>query len=131
MPCKFFDRREVASEQLLDFSGVASLARHDHPMLALRQIAEAGENILVCEVRKITEDLLLIHSGGKIRKHVVHRDAHATNARLPTPLARFDRDDLTVLHRCHRTRCFSTRSGLAPGRQRLDSGYEDGRIDSR
>jgi hypothetical protein len=51
-------------------------------MFTFRRVTETREDVFASQVREVDEDLLLCHSRGEVGEHVVHRDAHAADARL-------------------------------------------------
>src|SRR6266851_7687578 len=67
--------------------------------LAIGSKSQAGTNVFLRQVWKVVKDFVLGHARGQIFQHIVHRDAHATDAGLSTALARFDRNSVLVIHR--------------------------------
>ena len=65
-------------------------------LLAVRSIAETGENVFSCEARKVPENFFLSHIGSKIFQHIEDGDAHSANARLAAALSRLDCDDILI-----------------------------------
>lgn len=61
-------------------------------------ISQAGANIIYSEIRKFLQDFFLRHSGGQIFEHIIYSNPHAANARLASPLTRFDGDDVLIIH---------------------------------
>ena len=61
-------------------------------------------NILDGEVWVIREDLGIAHACCQPAKNIIHGDAHVPNARFSSTFARFDRDSLAVIVRCHKGR---------------------------
>jgi len=65
---------------------------------SVSRVAQAGEDIVFRQIGKVSEDLLVAHTRSKVRQHVVDRDAHASDTRFPTALARLDGDDILIVH---------------------------------
>ncbi len=80
-------------------------------MLALSRVAQTCEDVLVSEIREVSEHLFLGHPGREIGEHVVHRNPHAADAWLTASLTWLNRDDSFVRHREH----FSGRSTAGGG----------------
>ena len=55
-------------------------------------------NIFFGEVRKIFDDLFTTHPGRDPPQYVTDSDPDAADARLAPSFARFNRDDLAVIH---------------------------------
>lgn len=72
--------------------------RNNEVTLTVSRIAETRSNILSSQIWKIIENLLLGHTRCQVGKNVVHRDAHATDTRLPASLTRFNRNNVLVSH---------------------------------
>jgi len=68
------------------------------PPLTFRGEAEAREQILMSQLRKIDEQLWLSAAGGKISQHFTHGYARAADARLAESNLRVDTDTIQVLH---------------------------------
>ena len=66
--------------------------------LAVSREGEAGADIFAREIRKITENLVFGHTGGEILEDVVNRNPHAADTGFTSPLMRFDRYDVPVVH---------------------------------
>ena len=61
-------------------------------------VSEAGANVFLCEIGKVAKDILMRHARSQILEHIVHGDAQTANARFAQALARFNCDDLGVIH---------------------------------
>jgi hypothetical protein len=61
---------------------------------------EASADVSFRQRGEVFEDLGLGHASGKIIQRVVDGDAQAANAGLAAALAKFNRDDLRVVHAC-------------------------------
>lgn len=64
----------------------------------LGRVLEAGSNVLGLEVRKVFEDFCLGHPRRQQVEHILHADAHASDARPPTALLGIEGDSIRVLH---------------------------------
>ena len=79
--------------------GEASLRRgRDELSLSVSRERQARSDVLASEIGEIAKDLRLRHARCEVFEDVVDGDAQAADARLPAPLAWFDRDDLPVVH---------------------------------
>jgi len=67
-------------------------------VFAVRSVAEAGENVLLGEIRKVSEDFLMRHPRSKLGQYVINGDAHPPNAGFSTALAGLDGDELVIVH---------------------------------
>src|SRR6267142_505270 len=70
----------------------------DELALAVGGERQAGLNIFGGEVREVRENLRLAHAAREVFQHVRYRHARSANSRFPAALARFDADDLAVIH---------------------------------
>jgi hypothetical protein len=61
-------------------------------MVPLSGIGETRQDVLVLQLREILENVLFGRAGRELRQHVVHSDAQAPNAGLPTSFAKLHRD---------------------------------------
>jgi len=61
-------------------------------------VSETGADIFFGKIGKVTEDILVRHARSEILEHIMHGDAQTADARLARALARFDCDDLRVVH---------------------------------
>lgn len=76
----------------------ASRAYCELHAFAVSGVSQACLNVLDGEVGKVLQNLLLRHAGGEVIQHIVHGYAHAADAGFSSVLARFDRDDVTIIH---------------------------------
>ena len=74
-------------------------------MLPLSGIGETSQDVLVPQLGEVLENVLFGRAGRELRQHVVHGDAQAANAGLPTALARLDRDAVKGHASDSRRRC--------------------------
>ena len=59
---------------------------------------QAGFNVFGREVREVCQNLRFAHAAGEVFEHVRDRHARSTNSRFAAALARFDGDDLAIIH---------------------------------
>lgn len=60
--------------------------------------SEAGEDVLFLKVREVGQDLLVRRPGHEVAEHVIYRDPHPPDARLPATHVRIYCDALSVVH---------------------------------
>src|ERR1043165_3794194 len=90
--------------------------RRSSSVFTLCGIGQTSANIVLREAREICEHFLLGHARSKIFQHIVNRNPHPANTRLPAPLARLDSDDVAVVHDWIIAKSFHL-SSLTPIRQ--------------
>jgi hypothetical protein len=66
--------------------------------LAVGSKRQAGLNVFGREVREVRQNLRFAHAAGEVFQHVGYRHPRSTNSRLAAALARFDGDDLAIIH---------------------------------
>jgi hypothetical protein len=59
---------------------------------------QAGADVFGRQLGEVRQRVFHTHAAGQVIQHVAHGDAHAADARLPAPLARFDRDESGAVH---------------------------------
>ena len=70
----------------------------NEPALTFSGIREASSNIFFGEFRIVADDFFVRHSRRQPAEHIRNRNPHPSNRRSSTALARFDRDDVLVVH---------------------------------
>ncbi len=83
-----------------NFAGVTAKGGNDRSSQSFisRGIGESRPNVGHGKFGKFLDDLLVRHPCREPAEHVVHGNTHATDARPPASLARFDGDDFPVVH---------------------------------
>ena len=66
--------------------------------LPVSRVAQAGQNVLFAQVRKLFKDFLVGHSGGQIVENVINRNPHPPDAGLPRPFPWLDGNQSSVVH---------------------------------
>src|SRR6266852_5932424 len=66
--------------------------------LAVGSKRQAGLNVFGCEVREVCQNLRFAHAAGEVFQHISDRHASSANRRFAAALARFDGDDLAIIH---------------------------------
>lgn len=80
---------------------------HYHLLVfSISRILKTSPDVLLRQIREITEDIFIGHAGREVLENIIDGDAHAPDARLPATLTVFDCDDVFVtIHdttpRCH------------------------------
>jgi hypothetical protein len=72
-----------------------------HPTLALGGKRQTSADIVLRQLREIGQDLLLAHTGSKVREHVTDGNAGSLYARLPEPNFKVHDDSISVIHGSH------------------------------
>ena len=65
---------------------------------SVRGIRKTSADVRFSQFGKIAKNLRGCHPRCKIFKNIVHGDAHSANARFPAAFARFDGNDVSVIH---------------------------------
>jgi len=100
----------VEHQNSLRFSSKSSFTGYKSSLaLPICGKSQARTNVLLGKVREIAQNLLVAHAGCEIIENVVNSDSQAPNARLAAALARFDGDDLGIIHRVYPMRRGSPR----------------------
>ena len=73
--------------------------RRDHSSLAISGEREAGPDVVACQVRKVSEQIVLGHAGRQVVEHVGNRHAQAADAWFAVAFSGLDRDPVHVRHR--------------------------------
>jgi hypothetical protein len=66
--------------------------------LAVGSKCQTRLDVLGREIREVRQNLRFTHAAGEIFEHVRYRHSHSANYRFAAALARFDCDDLAVVH---------------------------------
>ena len=83
-----------------DADRAAVSRRHSPPTICkIGREGEGGRDVVVGQLGKIVEDLRPAHTRGEPAEDITDGDPHAANAGLPAAFSRFDRDDLSVVHK--------------------------------
>jgi len=72
---------------------------------------QAGAEVVTRQLRKIGQNLLLAHPGGKVRKHVTDGDARSPHTRFPKPNFGVCDDPSPVVHTGDHKRAAENRQG--------------------
>jgi hypothetical protein len=59
---------------------------------------QAGFDIVSGEIGKVGQDFCLRHSSGQVLENVSYSHPRSANSRFAAPLARFNGDDLAIIH---------------------------------
>ena len=65
---------------------------------SVRGIRKTSSDVCFSQFGKLAKNLRVCHPRSKIFKNIVHGDAHSANARFPAAFARFDGNDVSVIH---------------------------------
>src|SRR5258706_11028681 len=78
----------------------AASSRRDRsePSFTIGGERETCLDVLARQIRKVGEDLFDRHPRSEVTQQVGYGDPHSADARLAATLARFDGDDLAVVH---------------------------------
>ena len=76
------------------------MRRHDREgvLLPLRSVCQTCSNVILGEIRKISDNLLERHAGGKPSQHIRDSDPQTTYARMSATLARLHCYDAILTH---------------------------------
>lgn len=66
--------------------------------LSISRKREAGSNVLVGQIRELTQNFCLGHSAGQILEDILHRHTKAANAGLAASFSGFNSDNAAVVH---------------------------------
>jgi len=80
-------------------NGCSSDRNTDHSTFALGGKCQTGEYVLVRQLRKIGQKLLLAHTRGEVREHITHGDARPPHAGLPKTNFGVNNDSASIIHR--------------------------------
>jgi hypothetical protein len=70
------------------------------PTFARGSKCQTRADIVTRQLRKISQNLLLTHAGGKVGEHVTDGNARPPHAWLPEPYFGFYDDPILIIHRC-------------------------------
>ncbi len=59
---------------------------------------QAGFNVLSGEVGKVRQNFFFAHAAGKVFEYIRHGHSSSANSWLAAAFARFDGDDLAIIH---------------------------------
>ena len=76
----------------------STCARINEPALSIGSKGKAGTNIFDGQFGEITEYFFGCHARRQVLQHVLYRDPHPADAGFPATCARFDSNDLRVIH---------------------------------
>lgn len=66
--------------------------------LAVGSKRQTGLDIFWREIREVGQNLLFAHAAGEVFQHIRYSHSHSANGRFAATLARFDCDDLAIIH---------------------------------
>jgi|SRR5580704_6135367 hypothetical protein len=61
-------------------------------------VRQASTDILICQIGKFAQDILMAHPARQVFEHIIDGDAKSWDAWLPSALSRLQSDDLGVVH---------------------------------
>jgi len=67
-------------------------------LFAISGVGETRKNIVVGEVGEVYKDFFGSHAGGKVGEDIINGDTHTSDAGFAAALARFESDDVLVVH---------------------------------
>ncbi len=67
-------------------------------LFAVGGVGETGKDIVVGEVGEVYKDFFGSHAGGKVGEDIIDGDTHTSDAGFAATLARFEGDDVLVVH---------------------------------
>src|SRR6266568_6336066 len=76
-----------------------SIVRHRRYSFPVCCEAETCQNVFSSQLWKVGQHLLFRHTGGQVGKDIMNCDSHAADTWLPTTFSRFNRNDVTIVHR--------------------------------
>src|SRR3984893_18402741 len=82
------DSRQTAASRSLQFQFA----------FAIRGVRQASTDILIRQIGKFAQDILMAHPARQVFQHIIDSDTESSDAWLPTALSRLQSDHLGVVH---------------------------------
>src|SRR5437764_621898 len=79
-------------------SSGASNGHREQLSFSIGRKTKTSINIIMCEIGKVSKDVVTRHSRGHVLEHFVNRDPQSANAWFATTLARFHGNDVAIVH---------------------------------